>query len=232
MARLQLFADFDFGAITTDPAACLLSGDVIDSAHPAIQAHAAQLTKGCETPFAKAQAVFDWVRDEVPYNFTPSLRRREDWRASVGLLRGDGFCQQKAVLLAALLRAVGIPAGLGFEHVRDHMLLDTRFEAHLPSGLIVFHGCTMLHLDGTWRIADATLDRRLCERRGYRLVTLNPTADSELPATDLQGGPHFDFLARLGPYANLPQSVSDLFLDLVATWSDMQRLVERTGATM
>lgn len=227
-----MFADFDFGAVAGDPAACLQPGDVIDSAHPAIQAHAAQLTAACATPLAKAQALFDWVRDEVPYNFTPWLRDRDDWRASVGLLRRDGFCQQKAVLLAALLRAVGIPAALGFQHVRDHMLLDARFEAHLPSGLILFHGCTMVHLDGSWRVADATLDRRLCERRGYRLVTLAPHADSELPATDLHGGPHFDFLMRSGPYANLPASVSDLFLDLVTTWSDMQRLAERTGATM
>lgn len=172
------------------------------------------------------------MRDEVPYNFTPTLADRAAWQASATLARRDGFCQQKAVLLAALLRAAGIAAGLGFQHVRDHMLIDTRFEAHLPSGLILFHGCTMLHLDGAWRVADATLDRDLCRRRGYRLVELRGDGDAELPARDLKGHPHFDFIVREGPYADLPQTVSDLFLQLAAVWTDMKRLVEHTGMTM
>ena len=193
---------------------------------------ARELTQACRTPLQSAQVLFAWVRDEVPYNFTPTLPDRAAWSASQSLVRRDGFCQQKAVLLAALLRAVGIPAGLGFQHVRDHMLLDTRFEAHLPSGLILFHGCTMVHLDGVWRVADATLDRDLCHRRGYRLVELAAQGDALLPATDLRGTPHFDFIARYETYADLPETVSDMFLKLAPVWSDMKRLVERTGATM
>ena len=40
---------------------------------------------------------------------------------SATLARGYGFCVNKAVLLAALARAVGIPARLGFADVRNHL---------------------------------------------------------------------------------------------------------------
>ena len=57
--------------------------------------------------------LFDHVRDEVAYEMAPRFDEgRDEWKASATLERGYGFCQQKAVALAALLRARGIPAGI------------------------------------------------------------------------------------------------------------------------
>ena len=57
--------------------------------------------------------LFEYVRDEVAYEMAPRFDEgRDEWKASATLERGYGFCQQKAVALAALLRARGIPAGI------------------------------------------------------------------------------------------------------------------------
>ncbi len=215
-----------------DPGACLGPTDVIDSTHPAIVEMATQLTAGQETPFRRAQALFNFVRDAVRYNIAPDLLSRADWRASATLARGDGFCQQKAVLLAALARAAGIPSAIGFQHLRDYKLLDTRYETAIPHGIIPYHGLTYLWLDGAWRIADATLDAALCKRRRYRLVELQPGADARLPATDLDGKPHFDILAEYGPFPDLPESVSEFMVRLRPAWLALKELVQRAGVTM
>jgi transglutaminase-like putative cysteine protease len=215
-----------------EPTACLEPTDIIESTHPTIVETATRLTHGLDTPFARAAAVFAFVRDAVRYNFTPDLLSRADWRASETLARGDGFCQQKAVLLAALARAVGVPSAIGFQHLRDYKLLDTRYEGVLPDGLIPFHGLTYLWLDGGWRVADATLDAELCTHRRYRLVELLPDTDARLPTTDLDGEPHFDILAEFGPFPDLPESVSAFMVSLRPAWLALREVARRTGATM
>ncbi len=215
-----------------DPVACLEPTDVIDSAHPRIVETASRLTGRLETPFERAVAVFNFVRDAVCYNFAPDLLGRDDWCASETLVRGDGFCQQKAVLLAALARAAGIPSAIGFQHLRDHKLLDSRYEVALPGGLIPYHGLTYLWLDGAWRITDATLDAELCTRRRYRRVELVSGADARLPATDLDGRPHFDILTEVGPFPDLPESVSAFMVSLRPAWLALREVIRRTGATM
>lgn len=205
--------------------------DVITSADPAIVAAAERLCAGLADPAGRALTLFRFVRDEIRYDIGPDLPNRSAWRAAGTLARGRGFCQQKAVLLAALLRAGGIPSAVGFQHVRDWKLKGTRFEAILPDGVIIYHGFTFAFVHGGWRAMDATLERGLCERRGYQLVSSDATADAYLPRLDLAGNRHFDLFAQFGPFADLPTSVSDLFMSVQETWAEARTLA-RHGATM
>ena len=205
--------------------------DVIASRDPLIVATAEQVTAGLQSPTERALALFRLVRDRIRYDIGPDLPNREAWHAAATLQRGRGFCQQKAVLLAALLRAAGIPSALGFQHVRDWKLQGTRFEAILPEGVIIYHGLTFAWLHGGWRAMDATLDAGLCARRNYQLVSADPTGDAYLPVRDLAGNRHFDLFAQHGPFADLPQSVSDLFVSVQETWAEARTLA-RQGATM
>lgn len=217
-----------------DPARCLSPSLTVDSDHPALVERAREVTRGAKTDWERACALFDHVRDAVPYDFTPDLQSPDDWRASKTLARGTGFCQQKAVLLTALGRAAGIPSATGLQHVLDHKLLDTRYERWLPGGIIHFHGHSFFFLDGAWRIADATLDVGLSLRRGYRLVALSKNAPdtARLPRTDLAGAPHFDFLAEFGPFPEIPDAVVELLVSLRQRWLALLELARRTGATM
>ena len=216
----------------TGPEGCEGPTDVIESAHPAIVERALSLTAGVSNGIDRAAALFHWVRDAVAYDFTPDIRGRSDWSAVATLARGRGFCQQKALLLAALARAVGIPSAISFQRIVDHKLKDTRFEALLPGGLITFHGFTQLWLDGAWRAADATLDAALCARRGYELTELWPQERGRLPLLDLAGQPHFDILLEVGPFADMPASITTLAVSMHASWSGLRDLAIRTGATM
>ncbi len=88
----------------------------IDADHPAITAHAATLAAGQESPADIAAACFAWVRDEIPH--TADLGEGPvPCRASDVLAARTGFCFAKSHLLAALLRANGIPAALCYQRL-------------------------------------------------------------------------------------------------------------------
>lgn len=222
----------DLPAANAKPEQCINPTDVIASGHPDIVACVHQVTAGHTLKFDRARAVFAFVRDEIRYNFTPILLERDDWHAAKTLQRGKGFCQQKAVLLAALARAAGIPSAVGFQHLRDHKLLQTRYEEALPLGIIPYHGLTYLWLGGAWWIADATLDAGLCRRRNYRLVELQRGNHARLPETDQSGAPHFDILDEFGPYPDLPEIITKHEVEMRPAWEELTRVAQRTGATM
>lgn len=210
----------------------LSATDVIDSDAAGVRETAARLCAGRQTEEERAQALFEFVRDAIAYNFAPDLASRADWKASLSLERGDGFCQQKSVLLAALARAAGIPSRVCLQHIRDFMLTE-RYTALLGGNELPYHGLTSICLNGRWQRLDATLDRALVERRGYRLVEFVAGVDCVLPATNLAGAPHFAVSKDLGCFADLPQEVSSGFL----TWATLQGpewkgLVRRTRGSM
>lgn len=193
-----------------DPADALGATEVIDSDHPVVRALAERVSEGADDEPA---ALFDWVRDEIRYDMGPVLHDRSDWTASQTIERGYGFCQQKAGLLAALLRARGIPAGVGIEELLDHKI-PPRFAAHMGGQQIPLHGYTIAFVDGQWRRLDATLDSALCRRKGYRLVDYQPGADRILPETDLAGAPHFEHLGEVGRWPEFPAEIIDRTLAL------------------
>ena len=133
----------------------------------------------------------------------PEVDSREDWQATATLERGGGFCQQKAVLLAALLRARGIPAGVVFQDLLDHKI-PPHYVAFIGSQRLELHGLTCAFLDGRWVRLDATLPRDFVERKRYRLVEFDGESDAVLAETDIDGEPHFEVLEELGTWPDLP----------------------------
>lgn len=199
--------------IARDPADFLGATDVIDSDGATIRSLADEVAGDAVDEPSCVKAIFDWVRDEIRYDMGPVLVDRRDWTASVTVQRGYGFCQQKAVLLAALLRARGIPAGIGIESLLDHKI-PPHFADYMGSQEIPVHGYTTVFVDGLWQRIDATLESALCERKGYRLVEYAPGADRLLPSTDLAGRPHFDHLGESGQWADVPDEIVSATLAL------------------
>lgn len=88
----------------------------IDLDHPEVAAAARRLAQGRSSEQDIVRACFEFVRDEV--------RHSVDFRcnpvtvqASEVLRHETGFCYAKSHLLAALLRANGIPAGLCYQRL-------------------------------------------------------------------------------------------------------------------
>ena len=89
--------------------------DVIDWDHPAVLQQARALGHD-DGPITTAKACFEWVRDEVRHSRDFQMNP-VTWRASDVLLHGTGYCYAKSHLLAALLRANGIPAGFCYQRL-------------------------------------------------------------------------------------------------------------------
>lgn len=100
----------------------LKSTATIDSDNPSIKEKAQNLIRGKRETTDKAKSLFFWVRDEIKYNPFVPLEVLENYRASKTLERGQGFCVEKAAVLAAFARAVGIPARLHLADIRIYLI--------------------------------------------------------------------------------------------------------------
>ena len=139
----------------------------IDCDNQLIREKARNLTEGTNDIAAKAKNLFYWVRDEIKYNPLVSLEIFEGYRASETLQRGEGFCVEKAAVLAALARAVGIPARLHFADIRNH-LVSSRLLEIMGTNLFSYHGYTELYVLRKWVKATPAFDLKMCQE--HRII--------------------------------------------------------------
>ena len=95
----------------------LRSTEVIDWKHPAILARARSLAVACDDIPAIVGRCLAWVRDEIKHSHDYGLQP-VTCSASEVLKVGSGICYAKSHLLAALLRANGIPTALCYQRLR------------------------------------------------------------------------------------------------------------------
>jgi transglutaminase-like putative cysteine protease len=123
----------------------LQPGTWIDSDARAIQDLARALAERVDTTQEIVRRSFEWVRDEVRHSSDHRLNP-VTCRASDVLHHRTGYCYAKSHLLAALLRANGIPAGLCYQ----------RLSLSGEGAPFCLHGLNAVHLDGHgWYRLDA-----------------------------------------------------------------------------
>lgn len=118
-----------------------LSGDeIVEVTHPAVHELARTLRQrgGDDVGFAKV--AFEWVRDQVGHSYDVA-DPRVTLTAGEVLEHRVGLCYAKSHLLAALLRAEGVPTGLCYQRL-------THGDGH------VLHGLVAIYLDGAWHRQD------------------------------------------------------------------------------
>lgn len=94
----------------------LESSEHIDWKHPLLMAKATELAAGCVSDEAIAKHCFKFVRDNIKHSWDYRLNP-VTCKASDVLIHGTGYCYAKSHLLAALLRANQIPAGLCYQRL-------------------------------------------------------------------------------------------------------------------
>lgn len=123
----------------------LQSSTFIDHEHPSITTRARALAEGSPdgTVADIARRCFEFVRDEIKHSGDFKLNPLTV-RASDVLHHGTGFCYAKSHLLAALLRANRIPAGLCYQ----------RLSVEGDGAPFCLHGLNAVHLgeQGWYRI--------------------------------------------------------------------------------
>lgn len=88
----------------------------IDWDHPVVAEKAASLSGGSKDKLAVASSCFMFVRNEIKHSWDYKMNP-VTCKASDVLKHGTGYCYAKSHLLAALLRANGIPAGLCYQRL-------------------------------------------------------------------------------------------------------------------
>lgn len=176
---------------------------IIDCESTSIKGRAQSLTIKLQTVPEKAKSIFYFVRDEIKYN--PFLRKLliEDFQASTVLDRREGYCVQKAVLLAALARASGIPARLRFADIQSYLRLH-RLRKLLGTNLLPYHGYNELYIEGRWLQADATLDLRTCQKQRIPPVEFDATKNARLHSHSPHGKLLIEYIRDHGHYQDVP----------------------------
>jgi len=125
----------------------LISDAIVDWQTPDVRQKALELTRSLTDEIDKARCLYEWVRDIIPHTNDAGLEI-VTCTASEVLHHGTGTCFSKSHLLAALLRAVGIPAGFCYQVLR----LDPPVNNEL-----VLHGLNGIYLAslGKWIRVDA-----------------------------------------------------------------------------
>ena len=112
----------------------------------AIKKKAKELTAGLSSPRAKANAIFEFVRDGISYSFYTNSKKG----AAKTLSSRSGNCCDKANLIVAMCRSVGIYAR--YSHAKN---------CKFASGLNTGHVWAQVYdpISQTWYTADATSRR-------------------------------------------------------------------------
>lgn len=115
-----------------------------DALNSAIKTLASKLVSGKSTTWQKAQAIFNYVRDNISYSYYSDSKKG----AKSTLSSKSANCCDQANLVVALCRAANIPAR--FSHGQG---------CTFSSGLVTGHVWAQIYVDGVWYSADATSSR-------------------------------------------------------------------------
>ena len=174
----------------------------IDSDHPTIRAFAHEHARG-DSVRERAVSLYLAVRDQVRYDPYRIDLSPAGMRASTTLRQGHGWCVPKAVLMAAVARAAGIPARLGFADVKNHMSTE-KLRRTMGSDVFVWHGYTELWIDGAWRKATPAFNLSLCEKFGLLPLEFDGVHDSLYHPYDRAGQRHMEYVNERGSFDDLP----------------------------
>jgi len=110
--------------------------EIIDWDNLDVLTKAKEIVEGVANTVAKIKYLFEWVRDEIPHSQDIDSNI-VTCTASEVLEAGTGICYAKSHLLAALLRANGIPSGFCYQVLER----DPPFEG------LVLHGLNGIYLE-------------------------------------------------------------------------------------
>jgi transglutaminase-like putative cysteine protease len=176
---------------------------IVDSDNPDIIEKGQNLSRAQKNDVGKAIALFYFVRDEIKYNIYTKKSSPENFRASNTLLVKEGYCVQKAVLLAALARAIGIPAGIGFARIKNNLMPEKTLK-WLTTNVLPFHGFCELYVGEKWVKATPAFDLAMCKNGRIVPVEFDGLRDAMFNPRNQDGQLHIEYLKYFGRYPDVP----------------------------
>ena len=194
---------------------------LIDSDHPDVVALARTHDPGGSDQ-DRAVALYLAVRDRIRYDPYRIDLSEDGMRASTTLRQGHGWCVPKAALLAAVCRASGIHARLGYADVRNHLSTE-RLRQTMQTDIFIWHGYTDLWIDGRWVKATPAFNIELCDKFGLLPLDFDGEHDSLYHPYDKAGHQHMEYVHQRGTFDDMPlaQITAD-FRTVYAHWMQAQ----------
>jgi len=183
--------------------------EFLDSDHDSVRAYAEKNTVGASNDIERAVKLYYAVRDDFQYDPYQLDLRRESVRASKLLTKKRGYCVEKALLLAAAARSVGIPSRLSFYIVKNHIATE-KLALALEKDYLVFHGAAEMFLEGKWVKGTPAFNRRLCDFLGVDPIEFDGTSDAIFQEYDRKGNVFMEYLHDYGAFDDMPYQ---MFLD-------------------
>jgi transglutaminase-like putative cysteine protease len=175
------------------------------------------------TPREQAVRLYYAVRDGIrydPYRF----RIEPAWyQASHTVAEGAAYCVPKALLYAAGLRFLGIPARPGFADVRNHLATERLLKV-TGTDLFSWHGYVALLLDGQWLKATPVFNVEMCERFHVLPLEFDGTKDSLMQPFDARNRRHMEYVKYHGEYDDLPYE--EMAAEMVRAYPKLIALAE------
>ncbi len=182
----------------------LLPTFFITSADPAVVAFAREAVGDEVDERERAVRLYYAVRDEVRYDPWSIRLTPEGFTASRCLAERRGFCIPKATLLAAVARASGIPARLGFADVRNHLAPPRLAEVMGGVSDYLWHAYTELLVEGRWVKVTPAFNRELCERFRVAPLEFDGRTDSLFQPFNDDQRPFMEYVRDRGSFDDVP----------------------------
>lgn len=180
----------------------------IESTHPDIVKKALSLIEGIEDEVEKIKALFYFSRDAYQYSPYNVSFEHKLLKASYVLNKEDkkAYCTEKAVVFAALCRAVGIPNRLVFCNVRNHIATEKLVQI-LKTNLLVFHGYNEVWVNGKWVKCTVAFNKQLCERLNVDTLEFDGVNDYIFQEFDKQNGSFMEYEYEYGSFHDVPHDL-------------------------
>ena len=212
-------------APSSDPADYLESTYYLDYDKPALTDFAKATVGDAKTDMEKALKLYYAVRDGFRYDPYSMQMIPAAMTASHTFGTGRGFCVNKAALMTALARAVGIPARPGYADVRNH-LASQRFLDLLGTNLFVWHGYVELYLEGRWVKCTPAFNIELCRKFNVLPLEFDGRTDSLFHPFDGAGNKHMEYVKDHGVFADVPfDAIEHGFRSLYPVFDEEGRVV-------
>jgi transglutaminase-like putative cysteine protease len=188
-----------------EPGPAYLEGATyIDSDSSGIREFAQRAVAGEASDIGRAIKLFYKVRDGWRYDPFSIRLDPDGYVASRFLEASAGYCLPKAILLAALARAVGIPSAIGLSDVMNHLMTKKLRQRLGGTDLLIHHGYAVLYLEGKWVKAAPAFNIELCERFGVHPTEFDGRSDAVFQEFDAMNRRHMEYVNDHGMWSDFP----------------------------
>jgi len=186
-----------------NPMSYVENSHLLDYKSPEIQRIILELKSSKLSEKQKAVQIYLKVRDGWRYNPYKLCFEKDCYKASTIAKKKDVHCIEKAILLAACLRGIGIPARLHLAKLKNHIGVERLVEKFGTNELTPY-GMVDICLEGKWLKVSPDFNIELCERYNITPLDFDGENDSIFHEFDKAGNVFMEYLEVYGHFEEVP----------------------------